>query len=56
MAGTTVQTVLGVKDIKVALVQLPMRELLDFRSWFRQFEASLLDRQIEADVSAGKLD
>jgi hypothetical protein len=56
MAETTIQTMLGVEDIKIALVQLPMPELLDFRSWFRQFEASLWDRQIEADVSAGKLD
>lgn len=46
----------GVEEIKVALVQLPMPELLDFRLWYRQFEAGLWDKQIEADVSAGKLD
>ncbi len=56
MAETAVHTMLDVEDIKVALVQLPMPELLDFRSWFRQFEAGLWDKQIEADVSAGKLD
>lgn len=31
-------------------------ELAAFRKWFHQFDAAAWDRQIEADVQAGKLD
>ena len=31
-------------------------ELVVFRTWFREFDAEAWDRQIEADVQAGKLD
>jgi hypothetical protein len=36
--------------------QLSADELKRFRDWFYQFDADAWDRQIEADVHAGKLD
>lgn len=44
------------EEIKMAIMQLPLPDLLDFRAWYKQFEAELWDKQIEADIKAGKLD
>jgi hypothetical protein len=35
---------------------LPPRELAKFREWFMAFDAENWDKQIEADVAAGRLD
>ncbi len=35
---------------------LSAEELAAFRSWFAEFDAAEWDRQLEADVSAGRLD
>jgi hypothetical protein len=35
---------------------LAPNELAAFRKWFQEFDAAAWDRQIEADVRAGKLD
>ncbi len=35
---------------------LSREELAAFRAWFASFDADAWDRQIEADVQAGKLD
>jgi hypothetical protein len=35
---------------------LSTEELATFRAWFREFDADAWDREIEADVLAGKLD
>ncbi len=45
-----------VKDIETAVMRLSAEELEAFRSWFAAFEAAAWDRQIEADVHAGRLD
>ena len=44
------------EDIEQALLRLSPAELDSFRQWFVEFEALTWDRQIEADVAAGRLD
>lgn len=46
----------SVQQIEEAVSQLPDEDLAAFREWFAQFDASLWDRQFEADVAAGRLD
>jgi len=45
-----------VQDIENQLRELSPAELTEFREWFVRFDAEEWDRQIEADVEAGKLD
>jgi hypothetical protein len=45
-----------VKDIENQVKELSSEELAAFREWFAQFDAEAWDRQLEADVKAGKLD
>lgn len=45
-----------VKALEAAVQALPPSELLEFRRWFADFDSAAWDRQLEADVSAGKLD
>ena len=45
-----------VKAIEDAITNLSPDELDAFRTWFADFEAATWDREIEADVAAGKLD
>ena len=44
------------EELKIAILQLPQKDLVDFRAWFEEFEAQLWDRKIEEDIKAGKLD
>jgi hypothetical protein len=46
----------GIAEIERAVQQLPADELAKFREWFATFDAAIWDRQIEADVVAGRLD
>ena len=45
-----------VAEISGAVKRLPKRELARFREWFAEYDAAVWDRQIEADLKAGKLD
>ncbi len=45
-----------VKEIVEAIRKLPPSELDTFRAWFAEFDAELWDREMEADVAAGRLD
>jgi hypothetical protein len=45
-----------VQQLEQAVRQLSPEELASFRIWFAQFDAEVWDRQIEADVLAGRLD
>jgi len=45
-----------VEAIERQIEQLPPEELARFREWFANFDAAVWDRQLEADVQAGKLD
>jgi len=43
-------------EISGAVKRLQKRELMRFRKWFAEYDAAEWDRQIEADLKAGKLD
>jgi hypothetical protein len=45
-----------VQELEREIEQLSPEELAAFRQWFARFDAMTWDRQIEADVEAGKLD
>lgn len=44
-----------VAEITGAVKRLPKRDLARFRKWFAEYDATVWDRQIEADDTAGKL-
>lgn len=46
----------NVRDIEQAVMGLAPDDLARFRAWFLEFEARNWDRQLEADVAAGRLD
>ncbi len=46
----------SVNEIEEAVSRLTPAELDAFRTWFAEFDASAWDRQMEEDVSAGRLD
>jgi len=45
-----------VAEIAGAVKRLPKKDLARFRRWFAEYDAAAWDRQLEADVAAGKLD
>ncbi len=47
---------MSISDLQAAITQLSTEELEDFRRWFEGFLADQWDRQIEADILAGRLD
>ena len=46
----------SIPEIERAVQQLSPDELAKFREWFAEFDALQWDRQIEQDVTAGRLD
>jgi hypothetical protein len=50
------RTVLNAKEIEDAVLRLSPAELDAFRQWFAEFDAEAWDRQLEDDVSSGRLD
>jgi hypothetical protein len=44
------------KVLEEAVAALDPSELAVFRCWFAEFDAAAWDRQLEADLTAGKLD
>ncbi|HYC56115.1 MAG TPA: hypothetical protein VEL28_14365 [Candidatus Binatia bacterium] len=44
------------EQIEKQVASLSPEELEAFRSWFAEFDAAAWDREIAADVRAGKLD
>ena len=44
------------KALEEAVAALDPSALAEFRRWFAEFDAFSWDRQLEADLSAGKLD
>ena len=44
------------EEIKSAIAQISPDDLAAFRAWFAEFDASNWDRQLEEDVTAGRLD
>ena len=47
---------MNVEEIKKAIVALPPSDRLELAKWFKEFQASVWDIQIEEDAKAGKLD
>jgi hypothetical protein len=47
---------MSIEEIQTAVAQLPAEELDRFSQWFEEFLAEQWDRQIEADILAGRLD
>ena len=47
---------MSVDELENAVAALPPDKLAKFRAWFEEFAADAWDRQIEADINAGKLD
>lgn len=45
-----------VQQLESTVRQLSAEELAAFRAWFAEFDAERWDRQLEADVAAGRLD
>jgi hypothetical protein len=45
-----------VKEIEAAVRKLSREDLSSFRAWFADFDADGWDKQLEADVAAGRLD
>lgn len=45
-----------VEDIETEIAQLPQSQLKQFREWYEKFDLDAWDRQIEEDISSGKLD
>jgi hypothetical protein len=45
-----------VQQIEEAVLQLSADERAAFRAWFAEFDAEEWDGQLEADVTAGRLD
>ncbi len=45
-----------VEQLEKRIQNLPPEQLARFRGWFIEFDAQVWDRQIEADLKAGKLD
>jgi hypothetical protein len=47
---------MSVDELENAVAALPPDKLAKFRAWFEEFAADAWDRQIEADINAGKWD
>lgn len=46
----------SLQEIEDAVEHLSTEELARFRRWFAEFDAAVWDRQLEADVQAGRLE
>ena len=46
----------SVQDLETAVTKLPKEELARFSQWFEEYVADEWDRQIEADILAGRFD
>ena len=45
-----------IEQLEEAVRRLSPEERASFRAWFAEFDAAERDRQLEADVAAGRLD
>ena len=45
-----------VEDIETEIAHLPQSQLKQFREWYEKFDSNSWDKQIEEDISSGKLD
>jgi len=47
---------MSVKEIETAITQLSVKDLAELMGWLENYQAQLWDKQIEADLEAGRLD
>ena len=47
---------MSVLELEQAISQLPPEELSHFAEWFEEYMADQWDRQIDADIVAGRFD
>jgi hypothetical protein len=47
---------MDIKEIEIAITQLPPAKVAELAQWFEEFHAQLWDKRIEQDVKAGRLD
>jgi hypothetical protein len=47
---------MSLNELETAVAQLPAEELSQFAKWFAEYMADEWDRQIDADILAGRLD
>jgi hypothetical protein len=47
---------MSVEELESVVSGLPVADLARFSQWFEEFLANQWDRQIEADMQAGRLD
>lgn len=45
-----------VEEIENIIIKLSREQLKQFRTWYEKFDSENWDKQIETDVSSGKLD
>ncbi len=44
------------EEIEAAIQQLSPEDMVAFRTWYAEFDASAWDRQLAADDAAGRID
>ena len=47
---------MNIEELESVVAQLPREKLAEFSKWFEEFMADQWDRQIEADILAGRLE
>ncbi len=47
---------MSVKEIEIAIAQLPSADLVELMAWLENYHAEMWDKQIEEDLEAGRLD
>jgi hypothetical protein len=47
---------MSAEELESVIAELPVADLTRFSKWFEEFMADQWDRQIEADMRAGRLD
>jgi hypothetical protein len=47
---------MGLQELETAVTRLAPEDLTAFARWFEEYLADARDRQIEADIKAGRLD
>ncbi|MBI5715107.1 MAG: hypothetical protein HZC38_17045 [Chloroflexi bacterium] len=47
---------MSVKEIEIAIAQLPSADLVELMTWLENYHAEMWDKQIEEDLEAGRLD
>ncbi len=55
-SGSYLAIMSTIQELEDAVRQLSPEERAAFRAWFAKFDAEEWDRQLEADIAAGRLD